>query len=167
MKKIFFFFFIFFLNIDNLEANDGIYFIDIDYILNNSNAGKIIVGELKDLNSQNNMRFKKKETELKSLEDEIKKIKNIINQDELNMKINNLKKNVTDYRNDKKNILKKYENIKNEKLNTFFKNITPIIEEFMKIRSIKIIFDRKNIFIADSNYDITNDLINFLNEKLK
>ena len=167
MKKIFFFFFIFFLNIDNLEANDGIYFIDIDYILNNSNAGKIIVSELKDLNSQNNMRFKKKETELKSLEDEIKKIKNIINQDELNMKINNLKKNVTDYRNDKKNILKKYENIKNEKLNTFFKNITPIIEEFMKIRSIKIIFDRKNIFIADSNYDITNDLINFLNEKLK
>ena len=167
MKKIFFFFFIFFLNIDNLEANDGIYFIDIDYILNNSNAGKIIVSELKDLNSQNNMRFKKKETELKSFDDEIKKIKNIINQDELNMKINNLKKNVTDYRNDKKNILKKYENIKNEKLNTFFKNITPIIEEFMKIRSIKIIFDRKNIFIADSNYDITNDLINFLNEKLK
>ena len=167
MKKIFFFFFIFFFNIENSQANDGIYFIDIDYILNNSNAGKIIVSELKDLKSQNNLYFKKKESELKLLDDEIKKVKNIINQDELNTKINNLKKNVADYRIDKTNILKKYENIKNEKLNTFFKNITPIIEEFMKIRSIKIIFDRKNIFIADSNYDITNDLINFLNEKLK
>ena len=36
----------------------------------------------------------------------------------------------------------------------------------MKLKSIKIIIDRKNIFIADSNYDITNELIQFLNEKI-
>ena len=36
----------------------------------------------------------------------------------------------------------------------------------MKIKSIKIIIDRKNIFIADSNYDITEDLIKYLNEKI-
>ena len=44
--------------------------------------------------------------------------------------------------------------------------ISPVVEEFMKLKSIKIIIDRKNIFIADSNYDITNELIKFLNEKI-
>ena len=36
----------------------------------------------------------------------------------------------------------------------------------MNIKSIKIILDKKNIFIANSNYDITTELIKFLNEKL-
>ena len=35
----------------------------------------------------------------------------------------------------------------------------------MEKKSIKIILDKKNIFIANSNYDITSELIDFLNNK--
>ncbi len=35
----------------------------------------------------------------------------------------------------------------------------------MEINSIKIIIEKKNIFIAKSNYDITDTLIEFLNTK--
>ena len=35
----------------------------------------------------------------------------------------------------------------------------------MEKKSIKIILDKKNIFIANSNYDITSELIDFLNSK--
>ena len=35
----------------------------------------------------------------------------------------------------------------------------------MEINSIKIIIEKKNIFIAKANYDITDALIEFLNTK--
>ena len=36
----------------------------------------------------------------------------------------------------------------------------------MKNNSIKIVLDRKNIFIADSNYDITIKVLEYLNNNL-
>ena len=35
----------------------------------------------------------------------------------------------------------------------------------MKEKSITILLDKKNIFIADKNYDITNDLIKLINQE--
>ena len=55
--------------------------------------------------------------------------------------------------------------MKNDEIEKFFKKITPFIEEFMRKNSIKIILDKKNIFIANSNYDITNQIVEFLNTK--
>ena len=37
----------------------------------------------------------------------------------------------------------------------------------MEKNSIKIIIEKKNILIAQENYDKTNDLVNFINTKLK
>ena len=138
----------------------------MDYILKNSNSGKIVVNKLQELNSQNNLKFKNSEDEIKLLENEITKVKNIISKDELNKKINNLKKKVVIFRDNKQITLKEYNDIKNKELENYFKKISPVVQEFMKIKSIKIIIDRKNIFIADSNYDITEDLIKYLNEKI-
>ena len=166
MKKIILIFFIHLFYFSNLYANEGVYFLDVDYILKNSNSGKIVVNKLQELNSQNNLKFKNSEDEIKLLENEITKVKNIISKDELNKKINNLKKKVVIFRDNKQIILKEYNDIKNKELEDYFNKISPVVQEFMKIKSIKIIIDRKNIFIADSNYDITEDLIKFLNEKI-
>ena len=167
MKKIILIFFIHLFYFSNLYANEGVYFLDVDYILKNSNSGKIVVNKLQELNSQNNLKFKNSEDEIKLLENEITKVKNIISKEELNKKINNLKKKVVIFRDNKQIILKEYNDIKNKELENYFNKISPVVQEFMKIKSIKIIIDRKNIFIADSNYDITNELIKFLNENLE
>ena len=45
--------------------------------------------------------------------------------------------------------------------------INPIITEYMQNNSISIIFDKKNIYIANKNYDISNNLIELINKKLK
>tara|TARA_Y100000996_G_scaffold412416_1_gene398459 strand:+ start:374 stop:877 length:504 start_codon:yes stop_codon:yes gene_type:complete len=166
MKKILSIFFLFFFKLNTAYANEGIFFLDIDYIVNNSNSGKIIIKKLQEINSENELVLKKQEGEIKLLENEITKVKNIISKDELNKKIQILKKKVNIYRSDKKKKLDEFNNIKNSELENFFKIITPIIEEFMNIKSIKIILDKKNVFIANSNYDITEELIKFLNEKL-
>ena len=166
MKKKFFLLFLFLLYFDYLNADDGVYFLDVDYILKNSDSGKIVVNKLQNLDSENISIFKNAEKEIKLLEDEITKVKNIVSNEELNKKLNNLKKKVVIFREDKKRKLSEYNDFKKNELENYFMRISPVVEEFMKLKSIKIIIDRKNIFIADSNYDITNELIKFLNEKI-
>ena len=166
MKKKIFVIFLFLLNFNYLNANEGVYFLDVDYIVKNSNSGKIVVNKLQNLNSANMLMFKNTENEIKLLENEINKIKNIVSNEELNKKINNLKKRVVVFREDKNRKLNEYNDFKKEELEKYFKRISPVVQDFMKMKSIKIIIDRKNIFIADANYDITNELIKFLNEKI-
>ena len=166
MKKYLFFFWIFFLPLSS-HSQDGIFFIDVDYLLNNSTYGKKIILKLKKINDKNLIEIKNYENQLKQDNDEINKIKNIISKEELNIKINELKNKISVYRENKDKIFKEYNDKKNKELAIFFKKITPYIEEFMEINSIKFILDKKNIFIANSKYDITSKLIDFLNLKLK
>ena len=148
-------------------ANEGIYFINLDSILNNTNYGKQIVNKLKNVNSANISEIEKDEKELKNIEDEINKVKNLISENELNRKVEKLKEKILIYREKKDNIFQEYNNLKNKELKYFFDKITPVIEEYMETNSIKIIIEKKNIFIADSKYDITNSLIKFINSKIK
>ena len=46
--KLFFFTFLFSFNILNLNANDNIAFINLNYVFDNSNAGKKIINEIKE-----------------------------------------------------------------------------------------------------------------------
>ncbi len=165
MKKYLFFFLVFFLPFST-NAQDGIFFIDVDYLLNNSNYGKKIILKLKKINDKNLIEIENLEKQLKKEDDEINRVKNIISKDELNIKINNLKNNILTFRENKDKIFKQYNDIKNKELEIFFQKITPYIEEFMEKNSINLILDKKNIFIANANYDITNSLIEFLNLKL-
>ena len=163
MKKIILFFFIFCINFSYAEEN--IFFLDLDYLLNNSNSGKIIINKLKKINSENTSKLKIQEKQIKDLENEISTKKNVISEEELQKRIENLKIKFNQYKIEKDKSNKQFNSIKEVELTNFFKEITPHIEEFMEKNSIKIILDKKNIFIANSNYDITSELINFLNNK--
>ena len=46
------------------------------------------------------------------------------------------------------------------------KKINPIIEKYMQENSISIIHDKKNVFIADKNYDITEYIVNLVNKNI-
>ena len=166
MKRFFIFFLIIFLPFSS-NAEDSIFFLDVDNLLNNSNYGKKIILKLKKINDKNITEIENLEKELKKEDDEINKIKNIISNDELNIKVNDLKNKISKYRENKDKIFKEYNNIKNDELANFFKKITPFIEEYMEKNSIKLIMDKKNIFIANAKYDITDELIKFLNLKLE
>ena len=165
MKKIYFL--IFFFIFSNVHANEGVYFLDTDYILKNSIFGKNLINKLENINKKNISEIDKNQKELNDLEDEISKQKNIISNEELNKKIENLKQKIKIYTKEKNKKITEFNNLKNKELALFFKKIAPLIEDFMKQNSIKIVLDRKNIFIADSNYDITNNVLEIINIKLK
>ena len=165
MKKYLFIFLLLF-NPSLSFSQDGIYFLDVDLLINKSDSGKKIVLKLKKINEENIDELENYEKELKKEDEEINKIKNILSQEELNNKIQELKEKIAIYRSKKDKIFKDYNNLKNKEIEIYFKSITPYIEDFMEENSIKLIMDKKNIFIADSNYDITDSLINFLNKKI-
>ena len=110
MKKYLIFLIIFLLpSFSNSE--DGIFFLDIDYLLNSSNYGKKIILKLEKIHEKNLIEINNYEDELKKEDDELNRIKSIITDEELNIKLSKLKQNVLAFRKKKK---KKY--LKNMKI---------------------------------------------------
>ena len=57
--------------------------------------------------------------------------------------------------------------IKKKKLNDFLVKITPLIENYVKENSINIVLNQKNLFIASKKFDITDQIIQIVNENIK
>ena len=47
------------------------------------------------------------------------------------------------------------------------RNLNPIIKEYMQEKKIRMVIERKSLLLADQNLDITKDIIERLNKKLK
>ena len=157
---------LFFLLISTTYANssDKVSFIDIDFILKNSNFGKSILNEIENLNKKNIDELKNKKKELKKKEEEIKSKKKILSEEEFKKEVDLLKEKIKKYRIYKDELVKDFNQNKNKKLNLFFKEVNPIIQKFMDKNSIDILLDRKNVFIGKKNSDITNQIIQELNK---
>ena len=164
--KIFITFIFLIINTVNANSNEKVVFIDLDYLLKNSNLGKKVLLEIDNINQTNINELSKKELDLKNIENEIKKKENIISKEELKNEIDILKNKISDYRVLKDKMVKNYSEKKNEKLNNFFNQINPIIQNYMVENSIDILLERKNIFIGKKNSDITNIIIEKINKEL-
>jgi len=70
-------FIIFLFGISISKSDETTVFIDIDFVLNNSNLGKSIYFELETLNKENIKKLKTKEKILKEKEDAINKKKHL------------------------------------------------------------------------------------------
>ena len=165
MKKILLFFLLFSFFSLNVYSDDKIFYLDVDKILNESKKGKKIIKELDKINNDNITQFKLQEDELKKIEQNIANVKNIISKDDLNSKIDELKKKISTYNLDKRKKIKNFENKKNQELKNFLIQVTPIIESYMETNSINIILEKKNIFIANSKYDITIEIIKLIDKE--
>ncbi len=164
LKKIFLILIFFFLSATFSNSSEKIAFIDIDYVLNNSNIGKIIFEELEDVNKKNINTLSKKEEILKKKKDEINKTKNISSKEKLEKDIVNFNKELEKFRSEKEKILNEFKLLKQKKLDSFLKKINPLLQEYMKNNSIDIVLEKKQIFIGNSSIDITDNIIELINK---
>ncbi len=116
------------------------------------------------LKKKNLENISKRESELKKKNEEIVKIKNILSKEELEKKIKVLKLEIKDFNNYKEKISIETNKFRNKEIESFFKKINPLIQKYMDENSIDIIIDKKNIFIARSEYDITQDILDLINK---
>ncbi len=159
--------FFFLLNFHLTYAEEKTAFIDLDYAVKNSNLGKSLLIELDELNNVNIKKLKLKETELKKIENEIKKKQNIISKEELDSEIKSLNIKLKEYRSEKDILIANLEKKRNQNLSIFLKQVTPIIQKYMDENSIKILLDRKNVFMGKKNSDITENIVKEINKKFK
>ena len=103
-----------------LNAKENIVFIDLNYVLNKSVDGKKILDELNIINEENKKKFLAKETNLEKERDNIKKIKNIVSNEEYNKKVALFQEKVDLYNKEKTKIIKSFENRKKKRVRYIF-----------------------------------------------
>jgi outer membrane protein len=167
VKNFFFIFFLLFSLLSNSYSDDKIKFIDLDSLIEKTIIGKKIIEDLNIINNNNLKLLKSKEDIIKKKQNEINTQKNIISSDELKIKIEDYQKQLSEFQNERQKLIANFNNQKQEKINDFFNQVTPTINEYMKEKDLSIIFDKKNIFIAKSDSNITQDIINLINDKFK
>jgi Skp family chaperone for outer membrane proteins len=166
-KKIFFIFFFIFLSINLLKAEEKVSYIDIDYVLTNTLAGKELLNTLKKEEELKINKFKLNEDNFKNEEKKILAKKNLISKEEINKELKLLQIKFEQYRKEK---IKEVDNLKikrNKNIVNFMNLINPIIEKYMSDNNIYMLLDKRNVFIASKNYDITNNLIELIDNQIK
>lgn len=143
------------------------YFVDFKFILNNSAAGKKAQSELKTKLENGLKSLKEKEQKIQDEEKKIIQQKKLISSEEYKNKVENLRKKVSSLQNERNNLLENVSKQRTKARNELLKNLNPILSDYMKKNQIRIIIDKKSILLADENLDITNEIIEILNKKLK
>ena len=167
IKRFFTIFIVLFVFIPSSFSQDQIVYLDLDYVVVNTKAGKSILKKLEDSKKIALSKFEKKGKELKKIEEEINKQKNIISEDELRKKLIEFRKEVSTYQKNKQKVVNEFNEKKRSEFDEFFKKITPIIENYVSEKKIDIVLDKKNIFIASKKKNITQEIIKIIDSKIE
>ena len=166
-KNLIYVLIIFFSTISLSKSDENIAYLDLDNIVKSTKAGKSILNELKTSKESALKKFEKKEKELKKVEEDLNKQKNVLSKEELKTKISDFRKEIASFRNDREKLINDFNTKKIQEFDKFFKKITPIIGEYVEEKKIDIVLDKKNIFLANKNNDITNEIIKLIDDKIK
>ena len=167
LNKLFFIFLLFFLFTNTSFSNEAVAYIDIDFILKNSDIGKKSLEKINTQNNKNIQDLKKKEKILKDLEIEIASKKNIISKEAFDKEVIIFRKNIDQFKIEQKQVIKNFNDYKKKEIDEVFQKISPIINSYMEKKSVKILFDAKNIFMARNDLNLTNDILEAINKEVK
>tara|TARA_Y100000385_G_scaffold150177_1_gene155692 strand:- start:163 stop:690 length:528 start_codon:yes stop_codon:yes gene_type:complete len=166
-KKFFFIIIFLFFSINFLNAEDKVSYINIDFVLTNTLAGKELLNTLKKEEELTINKFKSSDNNFKNKERKILAKKNLISKEEINKELKLLQVNFQKYRKDKIKEVDELKIKRNRNIVNFLNMINPIIEKYMADNSIYMLIDKKNVFIASKDYDITNNLIELIDNQIK
>jgi outer membrane protein len=166
MKFLIVVIFIFF-NLTSFAYPNNIVYIDMNYILSNSDHGKSILIELENINKKNIKELESKEKILKDLETKITNQKNILSKEDLEKKINDLKNKIVVFNRDKDKLSGEFNKLKNNKISDFMKNVEPLVSNYIKENSINIVLDKKIVIIGKKDHDITLEILEIVNKNIK
>ena len=164
MRLIFFsIIFLFYFNF--LNANNNIVYINIQYIIDNSDLGLFYKDKVNKIREQIKLEMKEKEEELKNKETNIKNKKNLLKEEELNKFILDFDKSLKNYnsfRNDKSKLVI---NEKKKYSAKILETLNPILTSFVENNNISLVLEKKNIIVGAKALDITENIMILLNKE--
>lgn len=163
--QIFCFLFLLFFN--NQYLNASTYFLDFKSIIDSSEAGKKANKILKNELEEGIKKLKIKESELQNEEKNIIKKKNILSAEEYKKQIVSLRKKVAALQKDRNKTLEAISVKRNKIKKKLLEEINPIVKAYMVEKNIRIVIDKKSVLLGDDELDITSNILDLLNKKLK
>ena len=168
MKKIFFITIIFLFFGKNIALSEtNIKFIDVNYIYQNSIAGKKINKQIQDQSKKMNNKL---EEFRKDMDEKKKKLiaqKNVISEDAYKKSFNEIEKEIK-----KINSLMAKDNQKiikftNDAKLIFLKELNKIMEDYSIKNSIDMIIKKENILIGKNTLESTKEILEIFDKKIK
>ena len=166
MKKIVSIF-IFFLFSLSAYSSEKIVYLDVEKIMQESIAGKEIIAKLKKKRETTISMFQKKEKEIIEKEKKLISQKNILNEDEFKKKIQDLRGDIAKYQKDRNKASNDIAQTRIKASTSLINKLAPILEAYSKENSIRIIIQKKHIVMGSKEDDITKDILNLVNQKIK
>ena len=155
------------INLSKAEEKNILVYIDMDKVFNESLAGKSIIDQLEKVHKVNLNEFEKIEKDLKEKEENILSQKNILSKEEYDKKIFLLKKEINNYKDNRKEKINFVSKKKIDGTKKLLKEINPILADYSNKKNISVILRKKDIVIAKTDLDITNEIIELVNSKVK
>ena len=147
-------------------AEQKIVVLDMKYVLNNSKAGKDAQEFLKKSFNDNAKKFSDMEKALKKEESDLLGKKNILSREDYTKKSDELRKKVIDYQSQRRSSLDKIATQRAKSRETLLKEISPIVDAYIKENNISLVMDKKNMIGGLTEYDITKIITAKLDKKL-
>ena len=160
------FFLCFFLFSFNSFSLDQVVIVDIDYLLNNSKAGKSIQEQLKKINDARIKEIKSKDKLFKDKEAKLIAQKKILSEQEFAKKVSDLKKEVINSNSLRKKEMEQSNKKRNDALSKLLKEINQLLIEYSERTKISMMLDKKNVIISKNENDITKEILNLLDKKI-
>ena len=149
------------------SAEDNIAYLDISLMMSKSLAGQSIQTQLETKHKKNIENFKKKEKEFKDKEEKILAKKNVLSKEDYEKEISKLRTEVKDFRIKRKESIDALTKKRLESIQKLLDILSPILGDYSKEKNISVIIDKKYIIVGKTELNITNEILNLLNEKVK
>ena len=164
MKKLIFLFFIFY---STYAYSNNIVYLDVQFIIDNSELGKFYKNKINTFQEKNSLDFKSKEKEIEEKRIKINNQKNILSKDEIEknvIELNNLIKKYQLSRNElNKKIIDRKKNYSSKILNI----LNPLLTSYVDKNNITLVIEKKNILVGVKSLDITKNILDILNDETK
>ena len=165
MKKIALLFFILFSS--NTLANDTIRFVDFNNLILTSEAGKDIDDKIKKLSDNELSKFEKEREVLADKENKLVAKKNILEDEVFKNELAKLKKEINSFRQNRSNKINEIKNKQTIAKSKLIQEINALLSEYAIKNSISLILNKQTIAAGKKELEITNEIRENLNKKIK
>ena len=149
-----------------LLAENKIYFIDVNYIYNNSIVGKKYNQEIKKKQDIFKKNFDERQNLIKKDQDLLISQKNILAEEEFKKKAESLNKKIEEVKiniNKDRNLLEKFSN---DVKAAFYNELLKIMFKYSEENSIEMIINKENILLGKNELDISDNILTIIDKDL-
>ena len=148
-------------------SSEKVVYLDVEKIMQNSIAGKSIVAQLKSKRELLISEFKKKEKNIIEKEKKLISQKNVLSKEEFGKKIKDLRGDISNFQKDRNKAFNEITQLRIKASTKILKKLNPILEDYSKTNSIRMVIQKKHIVIGKKEDDITRDILELINQKVK